>query len=180
MKTALQIDRVYNKVYMPVNYIINDAIQTKQILKHFKSDPQLYARNQARKDSLTAVPKVYFDELDSHMPEDPNTKVVGKITFIHETPKRVAKPGILGKILLLILGIIAFNTIFIVLTHEQQKIENTCAIYYKHGKPEHMKFNGKEYNFSEFTEEDMLFMNPWTKQKAENTLISDCLQIYTE
>ena len=70
-----------------------------------------------------------------------------------------------------------FNIIFFEKLTRNNDLNNICKVYYKHGTPRFVEVNGHEYDLQNIKQEDLVFMNPWTREIVENTKIFDCLQI---
>ena len=183
-KSAIRIEKTYDGVQFTTNYVIKPTKQINKILNHVKSDPNAYCRSQAREDSLTGIPTLSIHNTqDEFVPNEPTIPIVGTLHYSFTTQinnKKKRKIGFIPAFLIFIAALIIVNVIMLSDIAKAERLRATCKVYYKHGEPTHIEFGSIEYNLKNLTEEDFVFMNPWTKEKMDNTKISDCIQIHGE
>jgi hypothetical protein len=82
-------------------------------------------------------------------------------------------------LLLVFASLVLFNVVFFDKLTKLNDINNICKIYYKHGEARYVEIGGNTYDLKN-PNDDVPFMNPWTKELMDNTQISDCMQIKEE
>jgi hypothetical protein len=76
--------------------------------------------------------------------------------------------------------LVLFNVVFFNNLTKLNDINNICKIYYKYGEARYVEIGGSTYDLQNLKEEDMQFINPWTKELMDNTRMSDCMKIKEE
>jgi len=179
-KAAIRISKRYNSVQMPETYLIKTDKQIKDIINHIKENEDIYCRNMAREDSLSANPTLRIVKEDNvFMPNELDVPIMVTVHYNYESPRRETKTrtSVLPFILLFLTALIVFNVMFMVEGAKQTRLNNMCKVYYQHGEATHIMLGDKEFDLNNITQEDMVFLNPWEREILNNTKISECLRI---
>jgi len=183
-KKAIRIERLYDNVQMNTEYVIKSAKVLEDTLEHAKNHTEQYKRSRQSKDHLDGPTKLTITDItDEQVPGNLTVPVVAVMYFTYETPHHLQKSNKLSwffMILAFLTAIFLFNALFFHDLARANEQRNMCKIYYKHGVATHIEYGSRVIDIYALTEEDILTMNPWEKEKFDLTKVDDCLQIYTE
>lgn len=182
-KQAIVVRRTYNSVRFPDDYVIGSQSYINKTIERIKADPDTHERDRARRDKLSAAPKMTISEANGSVPFSPDIKIVFAVNFVYETPKWVSdqscRPSFFGALVLLFLISAVIGVFVVKKTIDKHMIETTCKVFTENGTPRSVKFDGmwiyKLKPDGTFVT-PAPFVNPWHLQQD----LRQCVYIDTE